>query len=156
MISIALIPARYASTRLPAKLMLDLGGAPVIVRTYQAVKATGLFDQVYVVTDHEAIAQAIQEAGGEVLISTQPYACGSDRIAAALANCRAATAGDAWRHRDRAAALERVHSGLVIDWCEVLQQAGFTERSVGVLQAMVESHLPICAQEPAIANMRTR
>ena len=89
MISIALIPARYASTRLPAKLMLDLGGAPVIVRTYQAVIATGLFDQVYVVTDHEAIAQAIQEAGGEVLISTQPYACGSDRIAAAAESLQA-------------------------------------------------------------------
>jgi len=83
MISIALIPARYASTRLPAKLMLDLGGAPVIVRTYQAVLATGLFDEVYVVTDHSDIAHAIESVGGKVLISTESYDCGSDRIAAA-------------------------------------------------------------------------
>jgi len=86
MISIALIPARYASTRLPAKLMLDLGGAPVIVRTYQAVLATGLFDEVYVVTDHSDIAHAIESVGGKVLISTESYDCGSDRIAAAAAS----------------------------------------------------------------------
>jgi len=85
----ALIPARYASTRLPAKLMLDLGGAPVIVRTYQAVLATGLFDEVYVVTDHSDIAQSIESVGGKVLISTQSYDCGSDRIAAAAASLEA-------------------------------------------------------------------
>ncbi|HCD23363.1 MAG TPA: 3-deoxy-manno-octulosonate cytidylyltransferase [Flavobacteriaceae bacterium] len=89
MISMALIPARYASTRLPAKLMLDLGGAPVIVRTYQAVLATGLFDEVYVVTDHSDIAQSIESVGGKVLISTQSYDCGSDRIAAAAASLEA-------------------------------------------------------------------
>jgi len=89
MISMALIPARYASTRLPAKLMLDLGGAPVIVRTYQAVMATGLFDEVYVVTDHSDIARSIESVGGKVLISTQSYDCGSDRIAAAAESLEA-------------------------------------------------------------------
>ena len=89
MISMALIPARYASTRLPAKLMLDLGGAPVIVRTYQAVMATGLFDEVYVVTDHSDIAKSIESVGGKVLISTQSYDCGSDRIAAAAESLEA-------------------------------------------------------------------
>jgi 3-deoxy-manno-octulosonate cytidylyltransferase (CMP-KDO synthetase) len=48
---IAVIPARYASTRFPAKLLQDLGGKTVIQRTYEAAKNTQLFDDVFVVTD---------------------------------------------------------------------------------------------------------
>jgi 3-deoxy-manno-octulosonate cytidylyltransferase (CMP-KDO synthetase) len=51
MITIAVIPARYASTRFPAKLMQDLCGKTVIRRTYEATVATALFDEVFVVTD---------------------------------------------------------------------------------------------------------
>jgi hypothetical protein len=69
---------------------------------------------------------------------TQAFKQLNDLVAAALENYSVAAAGEAWRYRDRAAALERVHFGLVLDWCELLQQAGFTERAVGVLQAMVE------------------
>jgi 3-deoxy-manno-octulosonate cytidylyltransferase (CMP-KDO synthetase) len=49
--TIAVIPARYASTRFPAKLMQDLGGKTVILRTYEAAVNTSLFQDVFVVTD---------------------------------------------------------------------------------------------------------
>jgi len=80
---VAMIPARYAASRFPAKLMQDLNGAPVIVRTYQAAVNTNLFDHVYVVTDSKLIKEAIDSVGGNVLMSDQEYECGSDRIAAA-------------------------------------------------------------------------
>ena len=61
---IAMIPARYGATRFPGKLMADLGGKPVIVRTYMATLATGLFDEVYVVTDSEIIKEVIEKQEG--------------------------------------------------------------------------------------------
>ncbi|WP_075352561.1 3-deoxy-manno-octulosonate cytidylyltransferase [Algoriphagus marinus] len=81
---IALIPARYASTRLPAKLVQDLGGKSVIQRTYLSTLATGVFDEVWVVTDHESIQAQIQELGGNVFFSQKAHESGSDRIAEAL------------------------------------------------------------------------
>lgn len=83
---IAMIPARYAATRFPAKLMQNLHGHPVIVQTYKAVKATNLFDQVYIVTDNDAIEQVILKAGGQVIRSKKEHESGSDRIAEAVKN----------------------------------------------------------------------
>jgi 3-deoxy-manno-octulosonate cytidylyltransferase (CMP-KDO synthetase) len=80
----ALIPARYASTRLPAKLIQDLGGKTVIQRTYLSTLATGVFDEVWVVTDHKVIQNQILELGGNVFISQIEHESGSDRIAEAL------------------------------------------------------------------------
>ncbi len=80
----ALIPARYASTRLPAKLVQDLGGRSVIQRTYLSTVETGVFSQVWVVTDHEEIATQIREVEGNVFMSKRPHESGSDRIAEAL------------------------------------------------------------------------
>ena len=80
----ALIPARYASTRLPAKLVQDLGGLSVIQRTYQSTVATGVFDAVWVVTDHSQIADQIRAIGGKVVMSNKEHESGSDRIAEAL------------------------------------------------------------------------
>lgn len=80
---IAMIPARYAATRFPAKLMQDLCGKPVIVRTYEAVVRTGLFSEVYVVTDDDRIEKVIQEAGGKVIRSLKEHHSGSDRLAEA-------------------------------------------------------------------------
>ena len=62
---IAVIPARYASTRFPAKLMQDLGGKTVILRTYEAAKKTNLFDDVFVVTDSDLIFKEIISNGGK-------------------------------------------------------------------------------------------
>lgn len=80
----ALIPARYASTRLPAKLVQDLGGFSVIQRTYQSTLATGVFDAVWVVTDHPQIEAQIHAIGGKVIRSLKEHESGSDRIAEAL------------------------------------------------------------------------
>ncbi len=80
-----MIPARYAASRFPGKLMKDLAGKPVIVRTYEAARETGLFDAVVVVTDSDEIAGAIRGAGGEVIMSRQQHETGSDRIAEAVA-----------------------------------------------------------------------
>jgi len=83
---IAMIPARYGATRFPGKLMADLGGKPVIVRTYEATKATELFDEVYVVTDSEIIKDAVEENGGKAVMSIKEHECGTDRIAEAVEN----------------------------------------------------------------------
>jgi len=79
-----MIPARYAASRFPAKLMQDLSGKPVIVRTYQAAKNTELFDEVYVVTDSTVIFDTITQAGGKAIMSAKEHDCGSDRIAEAI------------------------------------------------------------------------
>lgn len=82
---IAVIPARYNSTRFPAKLMQDLCGKPVILRTYEATVNTDIFDEVIVATDSEDIFQVIQEHGGKALMSQKQHESGSDRIAEAVA-----------------------------------------------------------------------
>ena len=82
---IAVIPARYASTRFPAKLMQDLGGKTVILRTYEAAKATELFDDVFVVTDSLLIHDEIISNGGKAIMSIKEHESGSDRIAEAVA-----------------------------------------------------------------------
>ncbi len=83
---IAVIPARYASTRFPAKLMQDLGGKTVITRTYEAAVATNLFDDVFVVTDSELIFDEIVNNGGKAIRSIKAHESGSDRIAEAVEN----------------------------------------------------------------------
>ena len=83
---IAMIPARYSASRFPGKLMKDLSGKPVILRTYEAALSTNLFDEVYVVTDSKIIFKTIQDAGGKALMSIKEHECGSDRIAEAVEN----------------------------------------------------------------------
>jgi len=81
---IAVIPARYASTRFPAKLMQDLGGKTVILRTYEAAINTKLFDDVFVVTDSDLIFNEIVSNGGKAIKSIKEHESGSDRIAEAV------------------------------------------------------------------------
>ncbi|MFT4831047.1 MAG: 3-deoxy-manno-octulosonate cytidylyltransferase (CMP-KDO synthetase) [Psychroserpens sp.] len=83
---IAMIPARYAASRFPGKLMQDLAGKPVILRTYEAAVNTQLFDEVYIVTDSDIIFDAIVKAGGKAIMSLKEHECGSDRIAEAVAD----------------------------------------------------------------------
>ncbi len=80
----AFIPARYAATRFPAKLMQLLGDKTVIRHTYDNTKATGLFDEVYVVTDSEIIFDEIVNHGGKAIMSKRSHESGSDRIAEAI------------------------------------------------------------------------
>lgn len=83
---IAMIPARYAATRFPFKLMQPLGNKTVIRHTYDNTLATGLFDEVYVVTDHDSIAEEITSHGGKAIKSIKEHESGSDRIAEAVAD----------------------------------------------------------------------
>lgn len=83
---IAMIPARYDASRFPGKLMQDLCGASVILRTYQATCNTNLFDDVIVVTDSDIIFKEITTNGGKAFRSIKEHACGSDRIAEAVAH----------------------------------------------------------------------
>ncbi|HXJ98519.1 MAG TPA: 3-deoxy-manno-octulosonate cytidylyltransferase [Gelidibacter sp.] len=81
---ISMIPARYSASRFPAKLMQDLAGKTVILRTYEATVATNLFDEVYVVTDSQIIHDEIVNNGGKAIMSIKAHESGSDRIAEAV------------------------------------------------------------------------
>ncbi len=82
----AFIPARYAATRFPAKLMQPLGDKTVIRHTYDNTLATGLFTDVFVVTDSAIIFDEITSNGGKAIMSVKEHESGSDRIAEAVAN----------------------------------------------------------------------
>ena len=79
-----MIPARYSASRFPGKLMQDLEGKTVILRTYEATVATKLFDDVYVVTDSDIIYVEITSNGGKAIMSKMEHESGSDRIAEAV------------------------------------------------------------------------
>lgn len=80
-----MIPARYAATRFPAKLMQQLHGKTVIRHTYENTLATRLFDEVIVVTDSQLIYDEISSHGGKAVMSAKQHESGSDRIAEAVA-----------------------------------------------------------------------
>lgn len=84
--TIAVIPARYAASRFPGKLMQKLGDKSVIAHTYENTMATRLFDEVMVVTDSPIIFDEIMHYGGYVVMSKQTHESGSDRIAEAVAD----------------------------------------------------------------------
>ena len=81
----AIIPARLASTRFPAKALANLNGKPLIQWVWEAVQGTGLFDQVLVATDAPQILQKVREFGGSATLTRADHASGSDRVAEAAA-----------------------------------------------------------------------
>lgn len=81
-----MIPARYAATRFPAKLMQLLGNKTVIRHTYDNTVATGLFEEVFVVTDSDIIFNEVNNNGGKAIMSKKNHESGSDRIAEAIEN----------------------------------------------------------------------
>jgi len=85
MIIVAVIPARYAATRFPGKLMQMLGNKSIIRHVYDNTVSTGLFNDVFVVTDSDIIYKEIKDAGGKVIMSKKEHESGSDRIAEAIA-----------------------------------------------------------------------
>jgi 3-deoxy-manno-octulosonate cytidylyltransferase (CMP-KDO synthetase) len=86
---VSIIPARYYSTRFPGKLMQQLGDKSVILRTYQNVVATGLFDEVVVATDSDVIFKEISNNQGRAVMTRRDHQCGSDRIAEAASDMEA-------------------------------------------------------------------
>lgn len=83
---VAMIPARYAASRFPGKLMKTLGNKSVILHTHDNTVATGLFDEVWVVTDSDVIYEEITSHGGRAKMSVREHESGSDRIAEAVEN----------------------------------------------------------------------
>ena len=84
--TIAFIPARYAATRFPGKLMQKLGDKTIIRHTYENTVASLLFDEVIVVTDSEIIFNEIIQNGGYAIMSKKEHESGSDRIAEVVAD----------------------------------------------------------------------
>ena len=74
---IGIIPARYASTRFPAKPLAILGGKPVIQRVYEQV--AGVLDEAYVATDDERIEAVVRAFGGKVVMTSVHHKSGTDR-----------------------------------------------------------------------------
>lgn len=86
---IAVIPARYAATRFPGKLMQVLGNKSIIRHVYDNAVATRLFSDVFVVTDSQLIYDEIISHGGQAIMSIGTHESGSDRIAEAVENMEA-------------------------------------------------------------------
>ena len=82
---VAAIPARYAATRFPGKLMQLLGNKTIIRHVYDNTLATGLFKDVFVATDSDIIYKEITTNGGKAIMSKKEHESGSDRIAEAVA-----------------------------------------------------------------------
>lgn len=83
MTTVALIPARYASTRFPGKPLARIAGRPMIQRVYEAARRVPGLDQVWVATDDPRIAEAVQGFGGLVLMTRPDHPSGTDRLAEA-------------------------------------------------------------------------
>ena len=80
-IVIGVIPSRYASQRLPAKPLVDLCGKPMVQRVYEQAKKSRLLDHVVIATDDVRIEEVVRRFGGEVMLTSQDIASGSDRVA---------------------------------------------------------------------------
>jgi 3-deoxy-manno-octulosonate cytidylyltransferase (CMP-KDO synthetase) len=81
---VAVIPARYESTRLPGKPLADLNGKPMIQRVYESTARASGVDRVLVATDDERIREAVRRFGGEVVMTSPKHRSGTDRIAEAV------------------------------------------------------------------------
>ena len=81
--TVIVIPARLSSSRLREKMLADLDGAPLIVRTWQQAMKSKLASRVVVATDSDRIADALRTAGGEFVMTSPEATCGTDRIAEA-------------------------------------------------------------------------
>lgn len=78
---IGIIPARYASTRLPGKPLVDICGKPMIQRVYERTRQSKLIERLIVATDDERIAGVVRQFGGEVALTPPEIRSGSDRVA---------------------------------------------------------------------------
>ena len=78
---VAILPARYGSTRFPGKPLVDIAGKPMIQHVYERTAQTRSIDRVIVATDDERIAAAVESFGGEVQMTRDDHPSGTDRLA---------------------------------------------------------------------------
>jgi 3-deoxy-manno-octulosonate cytidylyltransferase (CMP-KDO synthetase) len=83
---VAIIPARFGSTRLPGKPLSDIHGQPMVQRVYERVRRASRITRVLVATDDERIARAVAGFGGEVVMTSPDHATGTDRLAEVAAS----------------------------------------------------------------------
>lgn len=83
---VVIIPARYASTRLPGKPLQDINGKPMIVHTLERARESGA-DRVIVATDHPDVARAVEAVGGEVCMTRVDHQSGTERLAEVVEKC---------------------------------------------------------------------
>src|ERR1019366_1680731 len=74
---IAVIPARFASARLPGKPLLEVGGLPMVVQVVRRAAASGA-QAVWVATDSEAVCAAVERHGGQAMLTSSAHATGTD------------------------------------------------------------------------------
>ena len=86
MSTLAVIPARLGATRLPRKPLRLLGGVPLVIRVLERVQSLGLADRVVVATETDEVAEVVQKAGGEALITSTAHPSGTDRVAEVAAH----------------------------------------------------------------------
>ncbi len=84
--TIAIVPARLESSRLPNKALIDICGLPMIVHTCKRVAMAKELDQVFLATDNEKIKDVAEANGIKVIITSEDHSCGSDRVAEAVQN----------------------------------------------------------------------
>lgn len=82
---VGIIPARYASTRLPGKPLVDLLGKPMVQRVYERAVRSNCIQRVIVATDHELVAETVRAFGGEAVMTPPGLPSGTDRIACVAA-----------------------------------------------------------------------
>lgn len=78
---VAIIPARFGSTRLPGKPLAQIGGRPMIQHVYQSAARAKVLDRVIVATDDRRIEAAVKSFGGEVMMTSPDHSSGTDRLA---------------------------------------------------------------------------
>src|ERR1041384_2495376 len=78
---VAIIPARYGSTRLPAKPLALIGSKPMIQHVYESASRARCLDRVLVATDDRRIHEAVRKFGGEAIMTSKAHASGTDRLA---------------------------------------------------------------------------
>ncbi|MGK9172713.1 3-deoxy-manno-octulosonate cytidylyltransferase [Yokenella regensburgei] len=83
---VVIIPARYASTRLPGKPLVDINGKPMVVHVLERARESGA-DRIIVATDHEEVAKAVEAAGGEVCMTRADHQSGTERLAEVVEKC---------------------------------------------------------------------
>ena len=88
---VAIIPARFGSTRLPGKPLADIHGRPMVQHVYDRARAARSVDRVIVATDDARVADAVKAFGGEAVMTSMDHASGTDRIAEAVRGMRDAS-----------------------------------------------------------------
>jgi len=84
---VIVIPARYGSTRLPGKPLIDIQGKPMVLHVMERAREAGA-DRVIVATDHVEILQVIKSAGGEACFTSSEHSSGTERLAEVIEKYR--------------------------------------------------------------------